>query len=106
MPTTKCSLRERLGGLFPSLHGGRRKASGPPVLNRQMLKGLIGKIMSSREDEISCDECGEQLARFAELTLEGKDAAQAIPLVEDHLKRCEECREEFEALLSALSEAE
>jgi predicted anti-sigma-YlaC factor YlaD len=39
---------------------------------------------------------------FVELTLAGKNAAQAMPLVEEHLNRCGDCREEFEALLAAL----
>jgi hypothetical protein len=44
----------------------------------------------------------EQLDRFAELLLSGKNAAEALPLVQDHLERCGNCREEFEALLVAL----
>jgi predicted anti-sigma-YlaC factor YlaD len=40
--------------------------------------------------------------QFVEMTLEGKKAAEALPLVEDHLMRCKDCREEFEALRSAL----
>ena len=39
---------------------------------------------------------------FAELHLAGKNAAEALPLVQDHLDRCGNCREEFEALLTAL----
>ncbi len=34
--------------------------------------------------------------------LAGKNAAEALPLVQDHLERCGDCREEFEALLAAL----
>ena len=40
--------------------------------------------------------------RFVEMELAGKDAAEAMPLVQDHLERCWPCREEFEALLAAL----
>jgi predicted anti-sigma-YlaC factor YlaD len=36
------------------------------------------------------------------MELAGKNAAQAMPLVQDHLERCDDCREEFEALLAAL----
>ena len=65
---------------------------------RQMVHGII----TTRPDEISCDECFEQLDRFVELELAGKNAAQAMPLVQDHLNRCRDCRQEFEALLTAL----
>lgn len=71
-------------------------------MDGEMLGQFVETVMSTREDEISCDECGERLAELAELTLAGKSAAEAIPLVEDHLKRCTECREEFEALLDSL----
>jgi predicted anti-sigma-YlaC factor YlaD len=36
------------------------------------------------------------------MTLVGINAAEAMPLVQDHLEHCRECREEFEALLEAL----
>ena len=58
-------------------------------------------MITTRLDEIGCDECLEQLDRFVEMTLAGKNAAEAMPLVQDHLERCDDCREEFEALLAA-----
>lgn len=71
-------------------------------LKLDTLKKMILGIGSTRPDEIGCDECFEQLDRFAELVLAGKPAAEALPLVQDHLDRCMDCREEFEALLRAL----
>ena len=66
------------------------------------LKQMVRNILTARPDEIGCDECFEQLDRFVEMTLAGKNAAEAMPLVQDHLERCADCREEFEALLAAL----
>lgn len=74
------------------------------VLGGNLIRSLVDMAMASRADEISCDECGERLAEFAELTLAGKSAAEAIPLVQNHLDRCTECREEFEALLLVLQQ--
>ena len=71
-------------------------------LDPQQLKELVRGIITAHPDEIGCDECYEQLDRFVELTLAGKSAAEAMPLVQDHLDRCTPCCEEFEALLSAL----
>ena len=71
-------------------------------LEAHKLKRLIRGIATTRPDEIGCDECFEQLDRFVETVLAGKDAAEAMPLVQDHLERCGDCHEEFEALLSAL----
>ena len=66
------------------------------------LKQMVLNVLTTRPDEIGCDECFEQLDRFVEMKLAGKSAAEAMPLVQDHLERCHDCREEFEALLTAL----
>jgi hypothetical protein len=66
------------------------------------LKRMVRNILTARPDEIGCDECFEQLDRFVEMELADKNAAEAMPLVQDHLERCDDCREEFEALLAAL----
>ena len=66
------------------------------------LKRIVLSALTARPDEIGCDDCFEQLNQFAEMVLAGKDVAEAMPLVQDHLNRCRGCREEFEALLAAL----
>ena len=66
------------------------------------LKSIVRAILTAHPDEIGCGECFEELDRFVEMTLAEKNAAEAMPLVEDHLQRCHNCREEFEALLAAL----
>ena len=71
-------------------------------LDLDSLKRLVRDIVATTPDEMGCDECFEQLDRFVELELAGKNAAEALPLVQKHLDRCGNCREEFEALLSAL----
>jgi hypothetical protein len=76
------------------------------MFDRDIFKALIGEIAETREVEIGCDECFEQLDRFVETRLTGLNADQAMPLVQDHLEICGECREEFEALLAALRATE
>lgn len=71
-------------------------------LTKEFLKNLVQAAFKSRPDEIGCDDCFDKLHKFAELKLEGKSPEEAMPLVEDHLNRCGECREEFEVLLEAL----
>ncbi len=39
---------------------------------------------------------------FAEMELSGLDAGAVMPLVRDHLSKCEDCRETFEVLLRAM----
>jgi hypothetical protein len=72
------------------------------TLDLDGLKQMVREIITTRPDEIGCDECFEQLDRFVEMKLAGKNAAEAMPLVQDHLERCDDCREEFEALMAAL----
>ena len=71
-------------------------------LEPNTLQRMVRDVLATRPDEIGCDECFEQLDRFVEMELAGKSAAEAMPLVQDHLERCDDCREEFEALLAAL----
>ena len=66
------------------------------------LKRMVRNVLTTRPDEIGCDECFEELDLFVEMKLAGKNAAEAMPLVQDHLERCRDCREEFDALLTAL----
>jgi hypothetical protein len=76
------------------------------MFNRDIFRALIQEIAEAREVEIGCDECFEELDRFVEMRLSGLDAARAMPLVQEHLAICGECREEFEALLLALRASE
>ncbi len=72
--------------------------------DRDDLEKIVMAVSRTREEEIGCDECFERLDRFVEMELSGLDVAAAMPLVEDHLDKCGDCREEFEALLEALRE--
>lgn len=84
---------------------GRRRGPSEPALPPDQMARMVQMVAMTRPDEIDCDQCFEQLDRFAELHLAGKDPAEAMPLVQDHLDRCGDCREEFEALLAALAAA-
>ena len=76
------------------------------MLNEGIFRMLLREIVETREVEIGCDECFEQVDRFVEMELSGLNTAQAMPLVQEHLQICGECREEFEALLLALQTTE
>lgn len=73
-------------------------------LSKNILKAMIRAIKMTREDEIGCDECFDKLSEFAEMELAGKSPEKAMPLVQDHLQKCGECREEYMALLEALKQ--
>jgi hypothetical protein len=85
-------LKNIIGKIFPDHQEETAR------LEAQKLKDLVRGIITARPDELGCEECFEEVDRFVEMNLAGKDAAEAMPLVQDHLERCRECREEFEAL--------
>jgi hypothetical protein len=74
--------------------------------NPDDLDMLARMIAETHDEEIGCDECLEKLDRYVEMRLSGMDTAAAMPLVEDHLEKCGDCREEFEMLLEALRTSE
>ncbi|MBL7163565.1 MAG: hypothetical protein ISS57_13270 [Anaerolineales bacterium] len=72
------------------------------VLNVETLKKMARAIANTSNDEIGCDDCFEFIDIFVESELHGKNPAEAMHLVEEHLNHCMNCREEFEALLDAI----
>lgn len=71
-------------------------------LTKDVLKNILSKIPATHEHEIGCDECFDELHTFAEIELEGKSPEKAMPLVQEHLENCGECRQEYQALLEAM----
>ena len=72
------------------------------MLKRGDVVKLVRVIAETREAEIGCDECFGRLDTFAEAKLSAADATAAMALVGDHLDKCEDCRDELKALLTAL----
>jgi hypothetical protein len=72
------------------------------MLKRDDVVKLVRVVAETREIEIGCDECFEQLDSVAEAELSGVEARSVMPLVRDHLDKCADCRSKFEALLTAL----
>jgi hypothetical protein len=67
-------------------------------MNRPGLKQALGRLLGPAAPEIGCDECFDQLDRYVELELEGRDADAAVPGLRAHLDGCPACREEHESL--------
>jgi len=67
------------------------------------LNSLIQMVIHTEDEELSCDEVFELLDQYAELNIEGQEAAGLLPLVKEHLERCKDCREEYEALLRVIA---
>ncbi|MGB2956067.1 MAG: hypothetical protein WBB64_08885 [Anaerolineales bacterium] len=71
-------------------------------LSSEVIQKLMGAVKMTREHELDCGHCYDEIDQFVELELSGKNAADAMPLVQAHLDICVACREEYQALLDAL----
>lgn len=71
-------------------------------LSIEFLRKILESISTTKDVEMDCEECFEELDCFAEMKLAGKNPSEAMPLVEDHLQRCGGCFEEYQALLDAI----
>jgi hypothetical protein len=76
--------------------------SGNGISSPQALQKMVDMLAHTREEEYSCDEVLALMDQFAEMVIQGEDAARLMPLVQHHLEMCGDCREEFEALLRIL----
>ncbi len=67
-----------------------------------MMQKMLAMLSNTREVELTCDEVFVVLDQFAELAAQGEDVAQLMPLIQQHLDMCEDCREEYRVLESIL----
>ena len=79
--------------------GGTRASLYSP----ETLKNLVRQVERTRDVEYACEEVHRLLDQFAEAVMRGEDASRLMPLVEQHLEMCPDCREEYEALIRILT---
>lgn len=65
---------------------------------------VLNAVQQTEEVEYSCEDVYRLMDEYAELVRRGEDTAKLMPLVEQHLKMCEDCREEVQALLRMLDQ--
>ena len=73
-------------------------------MSKEKVHSLLNMLALTRDKEATCDECLQHMAEFAETTLTGKSIPAGLQCIEQHLQICGECREEFEALKTALGD--
>ena len=79
---------------------------GKRMMSKMMTKTVttaMTHLHNTSAEEYSCDEAFDVLDTYAEMIARGEDPSELMPLVKLHLEMCDNCREEFEALLSMLS---
>ncbi len=73
--------------------------------SREMMGKLLRMVEDTDEVEIGCDEVFELLDQYVEMEQRGEDVTTLLPLVERHLEKCRDCREEYEALKQVIESA-
>ena len=73
------------------------------MTDRPDLDNVLSRVLGPAEPEVGCDECFDELDRYVELELAGRDADAAVPGLRAHLAGCPACREEFESLRDLVS---
>ena len=68
------------------------------MTERPDFKQTLGRLLGPAGPEVGCDECFEQLDRYVELELTGRDPDSVMPGLRAHLDGCPACREEHESL--------
>ena len=74
MKLTWTALKQMVRGVEPP----RSDSALDPGTLTQIARG----IMTTRDDELDCAECFELVDQFVEMELAGKNAAEALPLVQ------------------------
>ncbi len=67
-------------------------------MERPDLKQALGRLLGPGVPEIGCEACFDQLDRYVELELGGRDTETALPGFRAHLDGCPACREDYESL--------
>jgi hypothetical protein len=68
------------------------------------IDALVGRVLGPAAPELTCEECFEQLDRYVELELGGRDAREAVPGMLAHLTGCPACREDHDSLVALLTD--
>ena len=66
------------------------------------LKKVLKSLTITEAEEMTCSECYNEIDQYVDMLREGKPPAEVMPLVKHHITLCPPCRDEFEALLTAL----
>ena len=83
---------------------GKREAVSVPsdMAEKQSkkMKKMMAMLSQTRDVELTCDEVFAMLDEFTELAAQGEDVRQLMPLVQQHLDTCPDCRDEYKVLES------
>lgn len=72
------------------------------ALNNQQVDRFLDMIRHTKEVELTCPECLDELDRFVQKTLDGMPIDEKLALVREHLDACRCCTNQFKLVLDTL----
>jgi hypothetical protein len=76
------------------------------ALSPGQVHGLLNKIQQTREAEMTCPECLDELDRFTQRIIDGAPIEGALVSVREHLEACPCCTGQFNLVLETLQAIE
>lgn len=74
------------------------------TLGNEEYRELARALLSTRPDEIDCDQWLDCVGTYLDLIDAGQPIPETLRPVEEHLRICPDCAEEFAAMREALRE--
>lgn len=72
------------------------------TITNQQIKMLLQLVASVQDDSMDCDGCYNRISEFVERQLEGRPLDAAMNAVEQHLRNCPCCADEYRVLREGL----
>jgi hypothetical protein len=72
------------------------------TLNFEQVDRPLKMIQQTREVELTCPECLDELEKYAQSVLDGMPIDGVLPRVREHLQACHCCNGQFELVFETL----
>lgn len=72
------------------------------ALRPEQADQLLKMIQLTREEELTCPECLDELDRYTQRVLNGEELSSILDRVREHLEACPFCNDEFQLILETL----
>ena len=76
------------------------------ALTSEQIGRLLKKIQQTREVEMTCTECLDELDKYTQRVLDGMPIEGVLDRVREHLEACPCCTGQFQLVLETLQEIE
>jgi hypothetical protein len=76
------------------------------ALDSGKIDRLLQMIQQTKEVELTCPECLDELDKYIQRTLDGTPLDGVLKLVREHLEACPFCEDQFKLVLETLNAIE